>query len=583
MPESRGTLPPAARLLVCHVLSLFLTLGSGLTHGAVTVSGIDGELRDNVLAYLNLENALCSADPARARYRFAGAESAIRSALRPFGYYDPRIEGTLEELAGDCWEARFEVDAGEPVLITELDLAVLGEGETFGPFQSVLAASTLFEGGQLRHDDYEALKSRLLITAREYGFFEASLEANELRVDPAAHSATVRLILDSGPRYRFGELFVDGEVLSRELLLRYVEFEEGAPFEQRDLRKLHNDLVRGDYFSTVDVRTVTREDGVADVVLHLEEGRRVRYGVGVGFGTDTGLIVSGDLVQRRVNRAGHRLEVDAEVSSARQNLTLDYRIPGRRPQNDWYSLYTGVNREDTDAIDSIAWKFGVRENRFHTINWRSTPFAELIVEEFIQDGETSRKFSLVPGWGINYITADAPSRPTRGLRLRLEVAGASREVLSDASFLRFAFNGKTILPFSERGRLLLRGDAGYLVTNDFDRVPPTWRFFAGGDRSVRGYDYQSLGPVDEDGKAIGGTRLLTGTIEGDWRFLDRWSGALFADAGNVGEEDLFDDLPWSLGFGLRWYSPVGPIRADLAFPQTGSTDVRLHISMGPDL
>ncbi len=536
-----------------------------------------------MVAYLNLDQELCSADPARVRYRFSGADAAIRNALRPFGYYEPSIEGTLAEREGDCWRAHFEVDAGEPVLITTVELKVQGEGETFAPFLSVLAASTLTEGAQLRHDEYEALKSRLLITAREYGFFQARLEANELRVDPPARAAEVRLILDSGPRYRFGELSVDGDVLSKELLLRYVEFEEGAPFEQRELRKLHNDLVRGDYFSKVDVRTVTREGEIADVVLHLEEGRRVRYGVGVGFGTDTGLIVRGDLVQRRVNRAGHRLEVDAEVSSARQNLTFDYRIPGRRPQNDWYSLYTGVNREDTDAIESIAWKFGVRENRFHTINWSSTPFAELVVEEFIQDGETSRKLSLVPGWGVNYVTANAPSRPTQGLRLRLEVAGASKEVLSDASFLRFSFNGKTILPFSERGRLLLRGDVGYMLTNDFDRVPPTWRFFAGGDRSVRGYDYQSLGPLDEEGKAIGGTRLLTGTIEGDWRFLDRWSGALFADAGNVGEEDLLDDLPWSVGFGVRWYSPVGPIRADIAFPQTGSTDVRLHISMGPDL
>jgi translocation and assembly module TamA len=363
-----------------------------------------------------------------------------------------------------------------------------------------------------------------------------------------------------------------------------VEFQEGAPFEQRRLRQLHNDLVRGDYFSGVDVRAQPhKEDKVADVLLTLEEGRRVRYGVGVGFGTDTGVVVRADLVQRRMNRHGHRLELDTELSKVRQNATIDYRMPGKRPQNDWYSLYGGLNREDSDAIESIAWKMGVRENRFHTLNWSSTPFAEFVVERFYQDGDWSQKTSLVPGWGVNFVTANAPARPTQGLRLRGEVAGAAKQVLSDASFIRVYLNGKTILPFSKRGRLLIRGEAGWMTTDDFDKVPPTWRFFAGGDRSVRGYDYQSLGPLDDEGKAIGGRNLLSGSIEGDWRILERWSAAVFADAGNVGEEDLLRNMPWSVGAGVRWYSPVGPIRLDLAFPQNGSSDFRVHISMGPDL
>jgi translocation and assembly module TamA len=248
-----------------------------------------------------------------------------------------------------------------------------------------------------------------------------------------------------------------------------------------------------------------------------------------------------------------------------------------------YSVYGGVNREDTEAIERIAWKVGLRENRFHTLTWSSTPFLELLVERFNQDGEWSQQKVLVPGWGLNYLTANAPARPTRGLRLRGEVAGAYRGVLSDASFLRFYFNGKKILPFSERGRLLVRGEAGWMATDDFDKVPPSWRFFAGGDRSVRGYDYQSLGPLDDEGKAIGGRALLTGSVEGDWRFRERWSAAVFVDAGNVGEKALLKDLPWSVGAGVRWYSPVGPIRVDLAFPQTGTGSFRIHVSMGPDL
>ncbi len=547
------------------------------------LEGVEEPLTTNILAHMRLDDEPCDQEPVRVRYQFSRAPDAIQAALRPFGYYEPTIEASLQEEDG-CWQARFKISPGEPVLVTATHIAVHSDGERLPIFDRLMAEADIKVGERLKHDAYEALKSRLLVAANEHGYFEAQLLESAIEVDRANRSASIRLVLNTGPRYRFGELIVNDYILDERLLLRYVDFEEGAPFEQRRLRQLHNDLVRGDYFSGVAVRALPRPEArVADVVLELEEGRRVRYGIGAGFGTDTGLIVRGDFVHRRLNHHGHRLELESELSSVRQNATVDYRMPGKRPQNDWYSIYGGVNREDTDAIESISWKLGFRENRFHTLNWSSTPFVELVVERFRQDGDWSQKTSLVPGWGVNFVTANTPARPTRGLRLRGEAAGAAKQVLSDASFLRFYFNGKTIMPLSQRGRLLLRGEAGGMATDDFDNVPPTWRFFAGGDRSVRGYDYQSLGPLDDEGKAIGGSLLLTGSIEGDWRFRERWSGAVFIDAGNVGEEDLLKDLPWSIGAGVRWYSPVGPIRLDLAFPQVGGDDVRLHISMGPDL
>jgi translocation and assembly module TamA len=570
--------------IVVHALILWL-VPAVPGHADVRLEGLDEPIRSNVLAHMRLDDEGCDQDRARIRYRFSRSEDAIRAALKPFGYYDPEIEAELEEPEDDCWQAVFRVDPGEPVLISRVDIRVSGEGSGMPVFTRLLSETDIRVGERLEHDAYETLKRQLLVVAQEYGFFDAELVDSAMRVSRGQRLAEVSLLLDTGSRYRFGTLTISGDILDERLLLRYVDFQEGTAFEQRRLRKLHNDLVRGDYFSSVDVRAVPRENGdkVADVILTLEEGRRTRYGVGVGFGTDTGLVVRADFVQRRLNRSGHRLELDTELSGVRQNVTADYRIPGKRPQNDWYSFYTGVNREDTDALESIAWKLGVRENRFHTLSWSSTPFVELVVERFRQDSEWSQKTSLVPGWGVNYVTANAPARPVRGLRLRGEVSGAARKVLSDASFIRFYVSGKKILPLSERGRILVRGEAGWMATNDFDKVPPTWRFFAGGDRSVRGYDYQSLGPLDDEGKAIGGRTLVSGSIEGDWRVRERWSGALFLDAGNVGETDLLKDLPWSVGVGARWYSPVGPIRLDLAFPQNGTSDFRIHISMGPDL
>lgn len=564
------------------VTGLLLATGSPALAG-VRLEGVSGELRDNVLAHLRLDDEACDADPVKIRHRFAQAVPTILRALRPFGYYQVTVQPELRQPQEGCWEAVFRIDPGEPVLVGDVRVEVLGDGRDLEVFRSIVADAGLTAGKPLRHADYEAIRNRLLIAVREYGFFDAELEASVLEVDVDAGRADMTLIMNTYDRYRFGELSIVGAVLDERLIRRYVEFAPDAPFEQRRIRSLHDDLIRGDFFSAVDVRVEQQEDRTADVILTLEEGRRIRYGVGVGFGTDTGLLVRGDLVNRRMNRRGHRLELDTELSRARQNVTLDYRMPGRRPQSDWHSIYGGINRQDTEAVESIAWKTGYRQNRFHSIRWSSTPFVEFVAEQFEQDGDWNTKLSLVPGWGLNFITADAPSRPTRGLRLKAEVAGASNEVISDTSFLRLHGVAKLIMPISRRGRLLLRGEAGWMTADDFEKVPPTWRFFAGGDRSVRGYDYQSLGPLDDEGKATGGSRVLTGSIEGDWRFRERWSGALFADAGNVGKESLLDPVPWAVGAGVRWYSPVGPIRVDLAFPQQGDGSFRIHVSMGPDL
>jgi translocation and assembly module TamA len=549
----------------------------------VTLEGVAGEIRANVLAHLRLDDEACDAAASRIEYRFDSAPREIRAALRPFGFYHAEIDGTLDLSDEDCWEAEFRIEPGEPVLFGEIRTEVLGAEEDLPRFRKLLLDADMRSGEPLRHGYYEQLKNQLMVLARELGFFDARFSASELRVDPAQGTADVTLVLEIGERYRFGDLHITGDVLEESVTRRFVEFERGLPFDQRFIRSLRSDLIQGGYFGSVEVRTELVDGKTVDVHLTVTEARRVRYGVGVGYGTDTGVIVRGDMEIRRVNRRGHRLEVETELSTVRQNVTFDYRIPGRRPQKDFYSVYGGVNRRDSDAVESVAAKVGVRHNRFHTPRISSAPFIEYLHEWFVQDGVWEKQQALVPGYAAVFREAGPGARPSRGWRLKLEVAGAHEYVLSDSSFLRLWGIGKAIIPVSERGRLIFRGELGWMETDDILTVPPAWRFYAGGDSSVRGYDYQALGPLDDEERAIGGSQVMTGSVEADWRIRERWSGAVFVDAGNVGEGDLTRDLPWSLGFGARWYSPMGPIRVDLAFPQQGGNDFRLHVSMGPDL
>jgi translocation and assembly module TamA len=154
---------------------------------------------------------------------------------------------------------------------------------------------------------------------------------------------------------------------------------------------------------------------------------------------------------------------------------------------------------------------------------------------------------------------------------------------SDTDLLQTRLQGKFVRPLGQNQRLLLRGDLGLSYVSDFDALPATLRFFAGGDQSVRGYAYNSLGPEDASGEVIGGRHLVVGSIEYERRIKEKWGAAVFYDVGNA-LNSLGDPLRYSVGIGARWRSPVGPVRVDLGIPITEAEDaVRLHISLGPDL
>jgi translocation and assembly module TamA len=167
--------------------------------------------------------------------------------------------------------------------------------------------------------------------------------------------------------------------------------------------------------------------------------------------------------------------------------------------------------------------------------------------------------------------------------LSLELRAATDAVLSDTSFLQAIARGKWIWSSPRGRRFLVRGDIGVTAQSDFADLPASVRFFAGGDNSVRGYEFDALGPVDAAGQVIGGSALATGSFEFEQPLTARWSMALFVDSGNAFEGSHIDARTGA-GLGARWQSPLGPIRLDLAHPlDDDTTRWRLHVSLGPDL
>ncbi len=567
------------------ILAVFLSRIAAAVSVEVTVAGVEGTLRENVLAHLSVENQKNHPDltPALLRRLHQEATGEIRRALQPFGYYRPDIQTDLQGSDG-AWRAVYTIDPGRPVLIEALDLTISGDGVSDERFRKLSADFPVRKGEILNHTVYEQGKRSLHDTAMKYGYLDAMSTVSRVEVHPDTYTASVTIHFDTGPQYRFGDvLFIDNN-LDCGFLARYIPFRRGDPYHLSDLMMFQKVLTDSDYFESVEINPATEKAAAREVPIEVKlvPLKKNKYTLGVGYGTDTGFRGGIGWELRRVNMRGHRFRTDLNVSEIRSGLTAEYTVPLQRVRTDSIVYSSGWVKEDTDASRSDRLFGGVRYSHIR-YGLKEALYVTFEQEEFKVGSDSGRSTLLIPGISWTLISAVNPITTQQGGRLYLDVRGAHDTLLSDTSFLQLHMKAKYIRGLSRWGRLIVRGEAGTSLVSDFSELPPSVRFFAGGDHSVRGYGYNSLGPEDAGGNVIGGKHILVGSIEYEQRIRGKWSAAVFYDIGNA--VDAFDDpLMSGAGFGVRWSSPVGPVRVDLAFP-LDETDRswRLHVSIGADL
>ena len=551
----------------------------------VTVEGIRGDLRENVLAYLSIAHPPPSSSEEAVRRLYRQAPEEIKKALQALGHYHPEIRSELTP-RGERWEARFTIDPGPAVRLEKVDIKITGEGETDPPFQAMPDRLPLKPGAVLNHGLYEDAKKRLQTLAAERGYFDARFTASALQVDVQRNRADIVLHFDTGRRYRMGAVSFGESEFDHGFLSRFVPFQPGEPYHTSHLLALQGNLVNSDYFATVEVRLLT-EQAVGDqvpIAVTLVAKKKYQISTGIGYGTDTGPRVKLGWEDRQVNLRGHRFRTELEVSQIEQNATATYEIPLAHPPADKLQFQAGWKHEHNLTIESQQGTAGVARTKGRAGGWIETLSLNYQAEIFQVGDQTGTSRLLLPGISWTRTLADNQSDPRRGSRLSFGVKGTTRWIGSDIDLLQAGTQGKLIRPFGEKGRILLRGDLGWSRVSDFSRLPPSLRFFAGGDRSVSGYRYQSLGPEDASGNVIGGRYLAVGSVEYDYRIKKEWSVAIFYDAGNAMDHWNKIDLKQGTGIGVRWHSPIGPVRLDLAYAisQPGIM-LRLHFNMGPDL
>jgi len=547
------------------------------------VEGVPDNIADNVRGFLSiqsLENQEISS-VSRLMYLHRRAEDEIRQALEPFGYYNPELDLGLQSQDGG-WRAVYQITLGPQTQITRVDVQIQGEGEQDPAFMTLLSSNPLKTGEALYHPTYESFKSQIQSLAAERGYYLGRFTEQRIRVDRDRNRAEIALTFNTGQRTRISELRFSENPIKESLLRRYPRFEEGDFLEVVKLIDLQGALIDSDYFADVEVRPVMEEftEGSVPVEVNLTPRPRSLYQAGFGFGTDTGARMQLGLNRRYVNSSGHKIDARMRLSEIRNDITAGYIIPGRNPRFDQFGLRTGFYDENSKTIDSSRFSFGGFWQK-QIDEWEGVLSLDLEQERFSFDQDTTQTRLLIPRLQMTKTVSDNRFNTQKGYRISFGVAAASEALLSDVSLLQLNASGKRVDALGERWRLLSRVEVGTTYTSDFDRVPATLRFYAGGDNSIRGYDYQTLGPKSSSGQVIGGQHLIAGSLEVDYEFIPNWRLAGFVDAGNA-FDDFNEKIKTSAGFGVRWQSPVGPVRLDLATPIQDS-GVRIHFTLGPDL
>lgn len=506
----------------------------------------------------------------------------VREALEPFGYYQPKISVHRKKTEEGTYHLRVEVQPGSPILIRSIQVRLEGPGAQESALKKLVSAFPLAKGEVLRQDLYGQAKQDLQNKAYGLGYLDAAYAVHTLRLNLGESAADVDLVLQTGCRYAFGEVAFKGTSAYPDAFLRrYLAFKPGDIFSYQLMAKTQANFIDTDRFRQVLVspRKDAAVEGRIPVDITLTPAPPKSVKTGIGYGTDTGPRAS--ILYKDLNVAGwgHEFQTELKVSPILQGIASRYVWPSDLDIQSFMALTLSLQRENTDTYTTRLVKLEAERTRGFGSGRNGSLFVQLQTENSEAGDQTTNSLLLMPGVRFTGIHYDNAIRPTRGFNYRVELRGTHESLGSDTGFIQGLSYGQFVIPFPARLSLLVRAQATTTWQDDpVQNLPVSVRFFAGGDRSVRGYSYQSLGPKDGSGNVVGGRSLLVGSVEMERAIGQNWGVAAFYDAGNAFDSFSNFDAAQGAGIGVRYYSPFGPIRLDLA-RQIGISDPGWHIHL----
>ena len=575
-------LSPLTIRLLPFLLSLYLA--APVVIAAVSVTGLDSGAKKNVQLTLALAKEQCEAPEWKIRGLFDKADEEIKQALRALGYYHPVITKSLAFNA-HCWQADIAINSGSQVIVEEVSIALTGDAHDDPEFQKLRNILLTEKGKALRHDQYEKMKSRIESLAMDRGYLKGGFSEKELLIDTANNKAYIKLVFNAGKRMVFGDVIIEQAVLNPEFVRKFISINSDDYYSSEQLVKTHNALSQSGYFKMVDVHpdTASPDPKRIPVTIKLYPEKIHHYGFGIGFDTDIGPLLNATYKNRRLNRRGHFFNANIDIAPVLSTADVEYTVPLDNPVSDFFSFGGGLKREDTDTYKSLSAKLSARLKHAFDSGWKQTLFIDSVYEDFTTGTTSNNVLLLVPGGSWLRSVSDNPLRPTRGHRLEFNVAGSYKNPISEISFAQGSVAAVWMHPLPWSGKFIARTEQGATLVDQFDRLPTSYRFYAGGMNSIRGYAYKELGPKDSAGNVVGGKFLSVVSAEYEQSVLDDWGVAAFIDSGNAYNPDNIR-IKTGAGLGVRWHSPIGLVRLDFAVPLSESdSSFQIHFAAGARL
>lgn len=548
----------------------------------IDLHGLSKDLREQLNNYIDKPPQLQADDiPA---YVENLKKNAIE-VLHANGYYNSEIDADYASYKTDTTVV-LTIDVGAPVRIDSIAINLNEDAAKQRDFRQTLRQLSLTKGEVFRHDSYEKAKSALLKTAQLLGYFDARYTRSQVLITKADNTAKIFLDLDTATRYTINQVIYNQDLYPQEFVSRWQNFETSVPYRANYITDLTVNLQNSGYFKQVRVVPDLQlaVDHNVPLIVDLEPENENSVGLGLGYATDSGPRFKTNWLRPHTNRHGHALESNTSVSRLRQDLSLSYRIPHKRfPANNHYSIDAGILNHATDDTFSQLRTLEFGEHRLTKNKWRRTFFLRYENERF-KVGDDKNTIDLVlPGASLSRVVSKGGINPEKGKYFSFQLMAAHRSLLSDINMLRATAAGKILNSWQKKHYLIARAELGALRTQSLDRVPTTHRFFAGGDNSVRGFSYQEISPRNTEGESTGGQFLTTASLEYNRYFNSKFALAAFVDTGRafINKDDA---IRTGVGLGLRWRSPVGPLRIDIARGlDNEDSPYRLHLAIGPEL
>lgn len=560
--------------------------------------------------------------------RAEGDRQQLIGALSAFGYYQPRVDITVAGVDVSSPQAPQRIDAirtrgSVPVRVTVTfgprftfsRLAVVDEatGRPMAPPAGWTAAK-LAPGEPAQSASVLAGERAIIAALREEGYAFAAVPRREAVVDHATRTMDVTFFVAPGRKARFGRVTVQGtERLDPSFVEERVPFKTGDLFSPEPLADLRRDLGEYDVFSSVRIREgeALDPDGTLPITIEVQERARRFIGFGAKYSTTEGPGINAYWGHRNLFGGAERLRLDAQVSGTDINTIgvtgrkaewqdkLGYRFgatftkPGIITAKDDLVVQATYLREVTESYSRQGFIGAIALKRRFTREWSGQIGLDIERAKYLRgydtEFDTGRWYTLVGvPVQVDYDNTNDKLDPKRGIRASVTVEPFTSFLGStvDMTMVKASLSGYWPIDAEERFVLAGRVGFGSLIGADLGDIPPPRRFYAGGGGSVRGYDYQSLGPKNVFGQPIGGRSLLEASAELRMKVTDTIGIVPFVDAGMAYRSsypDFDEPMRYSAGIGLRYYTAIGPLRLDIARGlnrERGDPPFGLYISLG---